>query len=455
MRNGANYARMYRSNHGHRVDRGWLELAVEVARGSHWKVNVGGRKLRENSANGSPVPPDFLEGQKTGKTDRFHKTRREAWFKRWPEPIDPTLTAAIYELQLSRAIGKRKKQLVTWFLWNSKAARRSTASSGQNIFDASEKDKIVRVPRAVDAYQALYREKTHPAITKALGDAGEISRSNVSRSFVTFRQIVEGGEAEHKELKMKAKGKGSGVGDCHRSRDCHWRRPHDMWEGKVSDPQVRSDGENLACDRGWCAKSLRLPRAIQKLPHALNELITNASEATGWVFVVLAAGPNPLANGDIHSLEQYFGPKPRQAYFKGSCKVQRSRREAVLGTRKGHFFLSYSKTRALSSAELKVVDSQRRRDKKKPKSTASVSTDDESIPSVSDLDDLLPMPAPRFQHPVCAQIMTSRTTVYVSKWEKQDNMCAVFGVQGGIQGTPRKETNKLHLSSRRSRSPSP
>ncbi|RDB21624.1 hypothetical protein Hypma_011227 [Hypsizygus marmoreus] len=74
--------------------------------------------------------PDFLEAQKTGKTIGFTDRRG----------------SLVQKLQFSRALGKRKKQLVTWFLWNSKAARRSTASSGHNIFEASEKDKLVRVP---------------------------------------------------------------------------------------------------------------------------------------------------------------------------------------------------------------------------------------------------------------------------------------------------------------------
>ncbi|RDB21711.1 hypothetical protein Hypma_011228 [Hypsizygus marmoreus] len=170
-----------------------------------------------------------------------------------------------------------------------------------------------------------------------------------------------------------------------------------MWEGKVSDPQVRSDGETWHVTVDGVRKALDYHGAIQKLPHALNELITNASEATGWVFVVLAAGPNPLANGDIHSLEQYFGPKSttghtfQEAHAKYKEAVERPFLEHVKGVFPSHI----RKLRALSSSELKVVNAQSRRDKKKPKSTLFVSTDDESVPSVSDLDDLLPMPAPR------------------------------------------------------------
>ncbi|KAF5376318.1 hypothetical protein D9615_008461 [Tricholomella constricta] len=78
------------------------------------------------------------------------------------------------------------------------------------------------------------------------------------------------------------------------------------------DAVVKAKEEQAEALENASTSSERTPQdyhdAIQELPTALNDLLQAASEATGWVFHLLAAGPSPISNGEIASIEQYFGP---------------------------------------------------------------------------------------------------------------------------------------------------
>ncbi|KAF9458063.1 hypothetical protein BDZ94DRAFT_1313656 [Collybia nuda] len=229
--------------------------------------------------------PDFLEAQKTGRTDRFHQLTSEAWFQTWPESI---VNDANSDSRMSQ-VTKRKKQLRNWFSWNSQPAKCMRSTKSSVFLDALNKpSKGTRVPRPVEAYQRLYKLKMRSAISTALKMAGKITKSR--RLNIIKEVLAEMLSAENPEVlaavttyveQEREKRAGRGLGETVKSGP----------EGS----DVRTPAQ--------------VNRAIQEFPLAAHSFLESVATETGWIIHLVAAGPNPAANGEIASIEQYFGPK--------------------------------------------------------------------------------------------------------------------------------------------------
>ncbi|KAF9455513.1 hypothetical protein BDZ94DRAFT_1303030, partial [Collybia nuda] len=229
--------------------------------------------------------PEFLEAQKSGRTDRFHQLTSEAWFQTWPESIVDNTDSDSRTAQVT----KKKKQLRNWFFWNSQPTKRMRSTKSSVFLDALKKPaKSTRVPRPVEAYQRLYKSKTRLAISTALKAAGKITKShrlNIIKSVPADMLSAENPEVlaavtEYVELE-KEKRAGGGLGET--------------------------------MELGPMGSNVRTPaqvnRAIQEFPLAAHSFLESVAAETGWIIHLVAAGPNPAANGEIASIEQYFGPR--------------------------------------------------------------------------------------------------------------------------------------------------
>ncbi|KAF9458062.1 hypothetical protein BDZ94DRAFT_1313654 [Collybia nuda] len=223
--------------------------------------------------------PDFLEAQKSGRTDRFHQLTSEAWFQTWLESI---VDGADSESRTSQ-VTKRKKQLRNWFFWNSQPTKRMRSTKSSVFLDALKKpSKGTRVPRPVEAYQCLYKLKTRLAISTALKAAGNITKShrlNIIKSVPAEMLSTENPEVlaavtTYVELE-KEKRAGGGLGET-------------MESGPKSS-NVRTPAQ--------------VNRAIQEFPIAAHSFLESVATETGWIIHLVAAGPNPAANGEIASIE--------------------------------------------------------------------------------------------------------------------------------------------------------
>ncbi|KAF8054681.1 hypothetical protein FPV67DRAFT_1682225 [Lyophyllum atratum] len=226
--------------------------------------------------------PGFLDAQKTGQTGRFELLTAEAWFKEWP--LDDTLEGTAK----NKAVTDRKQQLRRWFFWHSKPANRAISAKTSALFRKPEAVKT-RVPKAIHAYQHLYKEKTVTAIQAALLEAGKIDPK--TRLAIIKRVPEDMLAAEEKNVLDEV---AAYIKDKRVTRDEERRAAED------------ADASDSASEGGRTPSQYHA--AIQQFPAAAQEFLQAAAEATGWVIHLVAAGPNPVHNGDISSIQQNFGP---------------------------------------------------------------------------------------------------------------------------------------------------
>ncbi|KAF8958758.1 hypothetical protein BDZ97DRAFT_1761864 [Flammula alnicola] len=247
--------------------------------------------------------PQYLEEQKKDRTSRYLLTVNEEWFKKFPEervllfanePGQP-LSGEEAE-QLSQAMEYRKKQILNWFSWAVRPRRSTTSSSQESSFVAAiqsnnyEKAPRRRAPQRTEVYQRLYPRKVKLEIQRELSLLeGPITASDRMR----VQRQVASSMLSKETLAVIAQVDGQVT---------LWRENH-----------RKEEKEAMAARKAAGTAVSHAPKefqaAIDGLPGVLKKALTACADTTGWVFFLSAAGPTPIAGGEIYMQNYYFGPK--------------------------------------------------------------------------------------------------------------------------------------------------
>ncbi|KAG6805499.1 hypothetical protein H0H92_015190, partial [Tricholoma furcatifolium] len=169
--------------------------------------------------------------------------------------------------------------------WFNRAAKPDVRSSTNKAFDKLAKigsggrDISGRAPQLIEVYMTHFQDlwKDHPS-AQNLGKHIDERRKAIGSIFNDETQEnLAKVEEKYKELKDTRK--------------------------------TMKEAEKLARANGNATQ--RTPeeyhQALEHLPSAIKGSVGTIADATGWTFLVLAAGPNPKANGNIYMHEFCYG----------------------------------------------------------------------------------------------------------------------------------------------------
>ncbi|KAM6497557.1 hypothetical protein JOM56_008030 [Amanita muscaria] len=213
---------------------------------------------------------DFFAAQKAGKLMTFWAKVQKQWYHQWPEPGMEGNPSDEPAGELTASIQVRNKQLQNWFYNNRENNRNRGSRATPIVLNAKQK----RTPSAVQLYST---EKYNTTIKSDV--MSEIQEKNIPRNRmleVVLRQTAVKFQAEPLEVQMHYKEK---------SKKLREQR----LEGKKGATSV-SEPSPASYDR-----------EIKNLTPSLEALLLDLHKRTGWSFLVLAGGPDPVS-GKIRSL---------------------------------------------------------------------------------------------------------------------------------------------------------
>lgn len=163
-----------------------------------------------------------------------------------------------------------------------------------SIFTQKEKGRALQ---HIELYQTLYADKLKSDIDKALTDADAKSRSE--RMSIRRATVLKLFENETDEV----------LETVQRASDEQKKRLNKEEEARAECLSV--NGERTPAEYHQSVTNVHLPvtsspnttltnRSIMALPSKIKPGLQALAEATGWVFFVAAAGPNPAENGSIY-----------------------------------------------------------------------------------------------------------------------------------------------------------
>ncbi|KIL58239.1 hypothetical protein M378DRAFT_15676 [Amanita muscaria Koide BX008] len=213
---------------------------------------------------------DFFVAQKAGKLSKFWPKIQKQWYEQWPEPGMEGYPSDEPVGNLSASIQVQNKRLQNWFYNNRENNRNRGLRPTPIILNVKQK----RTPSAVQLYS------TEKYTTTIKSDVmSEIQDNSVPKDKmlqVVLRQTAEKFRAEPLEVQTHYKEK---------SKRLREQRLEDKKAAmSVSEPTPAS-----------------YDREIKNLTPTIEALLLDLNKRTGWSFLVLAGGPDPVS-GKIRTL---------------------------------------------------------------------------------------------------------------------------------------------------------
>ncbi|KAG5635182.1 hypothetical protein H0H81_012121 [Sphagnurus paluster] len=258
--------------------------------GKKW-TNVEQQEWLENKLVG------FRQACSKGKIANFLHAVNEDWFAAWPERdlnLDSNYTAGCDKEETQRianAIKARKEQIRQWLLRNARKETCSSTSDFKKLMHVVGKRHSTthkRKYQPVEVYQKYFAENVSDALKEAFDKKKVLTQARM----LGVRRNVCNKALEEEEEDVKAM-----VTDKLDHLNEEWER-----EKRALDHGGHNDGS-----AAWYLHS------IQHLPALLRAKIQPIAEATGWIFFIGAAGPNPAHQGNICLEKYYFGPTSAEA----------------------------------------------------------------------------------------------------------------------------------------------
>ncbi|KIL60545.1 hypothetical protein M378DRAFT_14099 [Amanita muscaria Koide BX008] len=209
---------------------------------------------------------DFFAAQKAGKLVAFWPKVQKIWYQEWPEPGMEEGQPARSDLVAS--IQVRNKQLQNWFYNHRENNRNRGMQLAPIILNVKQK-------RTLSAVQLYSAEKYTGAIKSDV--MSEIQENSIPKNKtlqVVLRQTAEKFRAEPPEVQMHYKEKSEKL------------KQQRLEEKKAA---TKSVGDPTPASE------------IKNLTPAIDALLLDLHKRTGWSFLVLAGGPDPVS-GKIRTL---------------------------------------------------------------------------------------------------------------------------------------------------------
>ncbi|KDQ32240.1 hypothetical protein PLEOSDRAFT_165491 [Pleurotus ostreatus PC15] len=230
----------------------------------------------------------YLEAQKIGRLDKFWLEMQGAWFHKWAEEEDTTITDKEERATAhAEAIAARIKYLRRWYPNHSGKKNRANPY-GRLIAQAVKKARPTRRPQLVQLYTKLYYAQRIAPLVQA-----EMRRLTI--------------------LKGKKPSRGVFLRLLRIYSTARWKLEKDNIKDKViAEYDRRQKEKDEAAEPGTPSAYAAAIEDISIHFDAFSDLL---SSMTGWSFTLLAGGPDPNNRGQIRTFSVHSGKNHAGMHF--------------------------------------------------------------------------------------------------------------------------------------------